>query len=117
MEPIPDLAKDFSLVVQEERQRSMHQGILSLPEIGTDEVISSVSAISSAPTRRDNLLCSYCKRRGHTKDKCYKLNGFPPGYNKSRPTRNQSYERQVNNTAGNIPTAATEHDTPGSHNG
>ena len=29
------------------------------------------------PPSRSNIFCQYCKYAGHTKDKCYKLHGFP----------------------------------------
>ncbi|KAL6348814.1 hypothetical protein AAG906_033470 [Vitis piasezkii] len=31
-------------------------------------------------TRRDRITCSHCGFQGHTKDKCYKLVGYPPGW-------------------------------------
>ncbi|KAH0653499.1 hypothetical protein KY289_031177 [Solanum tuberosum] len=35
------------------------------------------SSSSSHSGRRP--MCEYCKRQGHTKDKCYKLHGYPTG--------------------------------------
>ncbi|KAH0670546.1 hypothetical protein KY290_025960 [Solanum tuberosum] len=32
---------------------------------------------SSSTGNRSNLLCEYCKRTGHTKDRCYKLHCYP----------------------------------------
>jgi len=32
----------------------------------------------SSSTTRSSLFCEYCKRSGHTKDRCYKLHGYPP---------------------------------------
>ena len=29
------------------------------------------------PPNRSNIFCEYCQKGGHTKDKCYKLHGFP----------------------------------------
>ena len=30
--------------------------------------------------RKDSPFCTYCKKNGHTQEKCYKLHSFPPGY-------------------------------------
>ncbi|XP_049348626.1 uncharacterized protein LOC125831021 [Solanum verrucosum] len=32
---------------------------------------------NSSTGNRSNLFCEYCKRIGHTKDRCYKLHGYP----------------------------------------
>lgn len=42
-----------------------------------------------------NLYCEYCRFKGHTKDTCYKLHGYPSGFNEKR---NQQY-RQANAVA------------------
>lgn len=39
-----------------------------------------VAAIFDSRARRENLHCTYCKRKGHTKAECCKLNGFPPAF-------------------------------------
>ena len=33
------------------------------------------------------LVCDFCKRIGHTKDRCYKLHGFPNGFKGNKETR------------------------------
>ncbi|KAJ1424924.1 Zinc finger, CCHC-type superfamily [Sesbania bispinosa] len=33
------------------------------------------------PIRKERPKCAYCGLLGHTKDKCYKLVGYPPNYN------------------------------------
>ncbi|KAL4367961.1 hypothetical protein GQ457_05G011320 [Hibiscus cannabinus] len=38
---------------------------------------------ASSQTKKTRPQCSYCSLLGHTKEKCYKLHGYPPGY-KSR---------------------------------
>lgn len=27
-----------------------------------------------------NLFCTHCESEGHTKDRCWKLHGYPPGH-------------------------------------
>uniref|UniRef100_A0A3Q7HAS0 Reverse transcriptase Ty1/copia-type domain-containing protein n=1 Tax=Solanum lycopersicum TaxID=4081 RepID=A0A3Q7HAS0_SOLLC len=36
--------------------------------------------IHHRPPKNWNLQCDYCKLKGHTKNVCYKLIGYPPGY-------------------------------------
>ena len=36
----------------------------------------------SEKLNKDGLVCNYCKKTGHTKDKCYQLHGRPPYYPK-----------------------------------
>ncbi|KAL4324612.1 hypothetical protein GQ457_11G008400 [Hibiscus cannabinus] len=38
---------------------------------------------ASSQSKKSRPQCSYCSLLGHTKEKCYKLHGYPPGY-KSR---------------------------------
>ncbi|KAE8733468.1 hypothetical protein F3Y22_tig00001120pilonHSYRG00022 [Hibiscus syriacus] len=75
MDPLPPISKVFSLVVQEENQRNMQ----SLPPIS--EPAFAVKAYPGTNTRKNITLCSHCNLLGHTKDRCYKLIGYPPGYN------------------------------------
>lgn len=41
-----------------------------------------------------NLFCNYCKKPGHTIEKCYRLHGFPPN-NKYKGTRRMAALVQV----------------------
>ncbi|XP_061375918.1 ATP-dependent DNA helicase RRM3-like [Gastrolobium bilobum] len=46
----------------------------------------SIVVATGAPPRRQRSFCTHCKTMDHTKDKCFKLHGYPPGY-KPKPTR------------------------------
>ena len=88
MEPILDINKAFSLVVQEEKQREVTGSHLIAD---TTQAVFAVRN-SSNPTaeaktkngKKDRPLCSHCGVLGHTVDRCYKLYGFPPGYRKGK---------------------------------
>ncbi|KZV52009.1 hypothetical protein F511_43798 [Dorcoceras hygrometricum] len=93
IEPLPVIAKVFALVIQEERQRSIHYGA---PKTGVDHsvILNNVNLLTTAATaplrtsqggkggRGDRVVCSHCHFRNHTVDKCYKLHGYPPGHPK-----------------------------------
>ncbi|KAF5475503.1 hypothetical protein F2P56_007303 [Juglans regia] len=76
MSPMPSLDKTFSLVLQEERQRQTRNLTVSSPE-------ASALAVYSNQTKRkekSDLSCFHCGKLGHTKEKCYRLIGFPPNF-------------------------------------
>ncbi|KAG6696134.1 hypothetical protein I3842_09G132400 [Carya illinoinensis] len=76
MSPMPPLDKAFSLVLQEERQRQARVAILPAAE-------SCALAASHHQTRKRDkfdITCYNCGKTGHTKDKCYRLIGFPPDF-------------------------------------
>ncbi|KAH0650934.1 hypothetical protein KY284_030846 [Solanum tuberosum] len=45
---------------------------------------------SGSSSGRNAIVCDYCKRTGHTRDKCYKLHGYPQG-NNNQNFRSGSY--------------------------
>jgi hypothetical protein len=83
MDPMPHIDKVFSLLRQEERQRSIGQ--ISLPRVESTALLcKSDSARPYQPKqgfqKKDKPTCTHCGYIGHTMDKCYKLHGYPPGY-------------------------------------
>uniref|UniRef100_A0A2N9IE43 Retrovirus-related Pol polyprotein from transposon TNT 1-94-like beta-barrel domain-containing protein n=1 Tax=Fagus sylvatica TaxID=28930 RepID=A0A2N9IE43_FAGSY len=83
MDPMPHIDKVFSLLRQEERQRSIGQ--ISLPHVESTVLLcKSDSARPNQPKqgfqKKDKPICTHCGYIGHTMDKCYKLHGYPPGY-------------------------------------
>ncbi|KAF5481751.1 hypothetical protein F2P56_002380 [Juglans regia] len=76
MSPMPSLDKAFPLILQEERQRQARVAILPAAE-------SCALAASHNQTKKkdkSDLTCYNCGKAGHTKDKCYRLIGFPPDF-------------------------------------
>ncbi|RVW76459.1 hypothetical protein CK203_056870 [Vitis vinifera] len=83
----------FALVGQEERQWVISHVILPFSDssvignLNSNFVNTSVSATKG---KRDRPLCTHYNIPGHTVDKCYKLNGYLPGYKfkpKGKPTK------------------------------
>ncbi|KAM6551366.1 hypothetical protein CsatB_001174 [Cannabis sativa] len=79
-EPIPNLSRVFSMIVQEERQRTL----------GTSNITALASSVrpssSTNPPRnkKPRPSCSNCGKPGHLVDKCFFIHGFPPGYGDKR---------------------------------
>nr|XP_009612996.1 uncharacterized protein LOC104106132 isoform X2 [Nicotiana tomentosiformis] len=57
---------------------------------------------------RPRPFCDYCKRLGHSKDKCYKLHGYPQGFN-SNPKFDKG-KRTVANVHGAPETNSAKHE-------
>ncbi|XP_069149155.1 uncharacterized protein [Solanum lycopersicum] len=120
MNPLPSMGQAFSLLIQEEKQRELKpvgrtdsvslnvkavdnkghggrpfrtnfQGNNYANGYGNHSDTSSNSGGSFYPNNNRNvIICDYCKRTGHIKDKCYKLHGYPQN-NNSQNNRSGNY--------------------------
>lgn len=108
MSPLPTMAQAFAILAQEERQREVKpHNRLNLDSTSLN-VVANTAGTSSAmvnaastsyrtnytgmthpqyrnsggsrPPNKLNLICDYCRKPGHTKDKCYRLHGFPQNF-------------------------------------
>ncbi|GMJ06794.1 hypothetical protein HRI_004348600 [Hibiscus trionum] len=77
MSPLPTVYQAYAMVVQEESQRSLAS---SLSPVLESFAFYSSGASASVGNRRFNGVCSHCKIRGHKREQCYRLNGFPPDF-------------------------------------
>nr|XP_023886309.1 uncharacterized protein LOC111998447 [Quercus suber] len=88
MEPILSINKVFSLIQQEEKQKSVGLRMTSVVESAvlatrfenTFGYGSNSSSHGSNYKGEDWPICSHCGLKGHTVDKCYRVHDFPPGY-------------------------------------
>lgn len=103
MNPLPSMAQAFALLVQEEKQRefkassqmfaeasSMKFSMLASapgPPGGRQQQFKTNYSFSSNNNGRSRPLCDYCKKLRHTKDKCFKIYGYPQ--NRQSNTQNQ----------------------------
>lgn len=68
MKPLPSVLTAYSLIIQEERQR----GINLSSNLSNDAIVMQ----SSSNSFRKLVTCNHCKKSGHTKAQCYRLNRF-----------------------------------------
>ncbi|KAJ9554588.1 hypothetical protein OSB04_018633 [Centaurea solstitialis] len=80
MEPMPPINKIFSLVAQEEKQRSVSSVGKNVPSVAFHVNASRGGYPSRFGANKQRPYCTHCKVQGHTMEKCYKIHGYPPGY-------------------------------------
>nr|XP_016453552.1 PREDICTED: uncharacterized protein LOC107777900 [Nicotiana tabacum] len=89
---LPTLAQAFSLLIQDEKQREIKPNNqiflestalnINTSKLGTYRTNYSANN-NSTGGNRPRPFCDYCKRPGHTKDKYYKLHGYPQSFGNS----------------------------------
>ncbi|XP_042041973.1 uncharacterized protein LOC121787335 [Salvia splendens] len=104
MVPLPTLSKAFSLVLQEERQRtiggySQSPKYSPLPPAVSEHPYSANTASTYYNRTR---VCTHCGKTNHTADKCFTLHGFPPSYGKGKFKPNQNWKNYSNSKSVNF---------------
>ncbi|XP_047251616.1 uncharacterized protein LOC124886720 [Capsicum annuum] len=113
MNPLPSMGQAFALLVQEEKQREFKPIPHTLAEssplnVGTSGNYLGGGRPGNGKSFRTNYninydngtrsrpFCNYCKKLGHTRDKCFKIHGYP---NKFMPIPGQHNQKnQIYNT-------------------
>ncbi|XP_074373127.1 uncharacterized protein LOC141713557 [Apium graveolens] len=83
--PLPSISQAFSLIKQDEKQKQGYH--LSVPFIGNVKENSYFSKVGTSGMNSVNnkisggqkpiLKCTYCNKKGHTGEYCFKLVGYP----------------------------------------
>ena len=79
MDPIPPINKVFSMIIQEERQKSIGTTSTNPTDAQLAFATKAITHKSKAQ-KKDRPICSHCGITGHTVDKCFKIHGYPLGY-------------------------------------
>ncbi|KAE8728536.1 hypothetical protein F3Y22_tig00004258pilonHSYRG00055 [Hibiscus syriacus] len=80
MQPIPSVNQAYSMVIQEESQRIQLPGIMPFPETTVNHSIPN----GNSDRKRFNGVCDYFKIRGHKRENCYRLIGYPADFKFTR---------------------------------
>ncbi|XP_075104231.1 uncharacterized protein LOC107811066 [Nicotiana tabacum] len=91
MKPLPDVDSVYSMLINDESESGIQAHVPSLNSdflafyAGVQKPYSQRVNFDSQkasfdPSRKNNIICRYCKKPGHQIDKCYKLHGYPPGF-------------------------------------
>ncbi|XP_070031507.1 uncharacterized protein [Nicotiana tomentosiformis] len=126
MKPLPSTAQAYSIILHEESQREVHSGhhvsvepsAFNVNAQKTNSEYKGGNYNSNTEARKNNF-CSYCKKQGHQKEKCYKLVGYLPSFKFTKPKRNfenvqanaaviEEGETSRRGAAGNISTSGSD---------
>ena len=79
MDPIPSLSKVYSLLIQEETQRSVPNAFVAKVDstvldakVPNDHHGTNLASTGSGGKGKDRPVCTHYGKTGHTVDKCYK---------------------------------------------
>ncbi|OIT04106.1 hypothetical protein A4A49_64301, partial [Nicotiana attenuata] len=103
--PLPSINQAYSLLIQDEKQREIH--------VEQHPVESAFLVQNQQPnyqrygnnegkfkttfeSKKNNQVCNYCKKPGHTIDKCYRIIGFPSTF---KFTKSKRYQGGAHNNA------------------
>ncbi|KAL3377397.1 hypothetical protein AABB24_003680 [Solanum stoloniferum] len=124
MNPLPSIAQAFSLLIHKEKQREFrpasrmpmdstslnvnfvntgrgsidrsYRTNFSNSNSGNNNNYERNGSYSGNDNNKNVIVCEYCKKQGHTKEKYYKLHGYPPGNNILNYKLNNGQSRQTN---------------------
>lgn len=77
MNPLPSVGQAYSIVAQEESHRSL---MSTAPQVLEPASIFYYARGKFNDKKKELITCEYCKWTGHSKEKCYKLVGYPVGH-------------------------------------
>jgi hypothetical protein len=81
----PTLDDIVSSMMEEETRLTAENGDnLKSEDARVAMSLQSCHTSSRMHADKNKWFCDYCKRKGHTKESCYKLHGFPPDWKKGR---------------------------------
>ncbi|KAG5610653.1 hypothetical protein H5410_021934, partial [Solanum commersonii] len=102
--PLPSIGQVYSLVIQDEKQREINTSpvylgdstsfIVATQSGGNRNYYSFKPPKGSVESKKNSSTCAYCKKAGHSIDKCYRIHGFPPDF---KFTEQRKFQTLANN--------------------
>ncbi|XP_020419788.1 uncharacterized protein LOC109950566 [Prunus persica] len=84
MQPLPNIRKIYSLLLQEEKQRQLADArdgpIHAMNVKKSTKNTENRQPAKSQDNKGKSLYCTHCEGDTHTVDRCYYIIGFPPGH-------------------------------------
>lgn len=84
LDPLPNVSKAYSMVLKVERQKKKNQqndifenSIMLSKEDYQRSYSGKADIYEGKRVDKSKLSCEYCRAKGHTKDTCFKLHGYP----------------------------------------
>lgn len=94
MDPLPSINYAYAMIVGDESQKAVVSSVNSisaaLESVALYSKASSNSNVSQKLKRNTLLICDFCKCKGHNKEFCYKIVGYPPDFKSKRKVQGTS---------------------------
>ncbi|XP_075091953.1 uncharacterized protein LOC142172084 [Nicotiana tabacum] len=106
MSHVPSINKAYSLLVDQESQRSLatcQQSMLVTEGIESTALYSNIGNGASGGNykfKKSQVQCEYCHCKGHIKENCYKLIGYPPDFKTQRKGPASTPSLYINGASG-----------------
>ncbi|XP_073270093.1 uncharacterized protein [Primulina huaijiensis] len=91
MTPLPPVGQAYSMVAQEESQRSLMSSTSQVIEPASSVFFSAKGKFHDK--KRELLTCEYCHMTGHLKKNCFKIVGYPVGHRLHKPGSKSQFPR------------------------
>ncbi|KAK3003919.1 hypothetical protein RJ639_019044 [Escallonia herrerae] len=111
IDPLPGLARAYAVAAQEEKQQVV--AVVRVPTIEATTLLAKAPHMrhggdqkidrrgeNSRERRHGGLHCTQCNRSNHSRENCYEIIGYPPGWRRPKPRGgNQPWLRASGGTA------------------
>ncbi|XP_016484459.1 uncharacterized protein LOC107805001 [Nicotiana tabacum] len=104
MVPVPSVNKAYSILMERESQRTMSNTFTTVDGGKMAALMTNSFGNQQRPKKNYNLQCDECHMKGHTKETCYKVVGYPKD-NKFRKKYNS--QATTNFAAEDVPATTT----------
>ncbi|XP_070020591.1 uncharacterized protein LOC142180985 [Nicotiana tabacum] len=102
---VPSVNKVYSMVISEESQRSLGKFTQAVDLSDGVALFSNKGSVNSGNNyrpRSNNLYCDFYNYRGHTRDNCYKIHGYPSDFKMRKKTMGYQQRPMANLTTHEI---------------
>ncbi|XP_075103660.1 uncharacterized protein LOC142178234 [Nicotiana tabacum] len=76
MIPSPSVNKAYSIIMERESQREITHTSVPIENLDVTAFVSARGGFHQKPRKIFNIICDYCNYKGHTRENCFKLNGY-----------------------------------------
>ncbi|XP_050890163.1 uncharacterized protein LOC127095529 [Lathyrus oleraceus] len=112
IQPLPTIDKEFSLVIQQEREINYAGSSIVTPIASANEEVTAFQLHSSSSrhangktgqtfkgkpqggARGYNHVCTHCGRNNHTFETCFLIHGYPPGFKRKGKSQKSNASNQ-----------------------